>query len=139
MVHLARGSSLPRVASATFRAWISDSAINGHAGFGFVKGSARYVSTTGVPIAGDWLELTSGTLRAGITQDERGLALSTGDDTVWTATTAGGDYSGPDCTDWKANATVTGTYGKSGMTNTFWTSFMIGACGTRRHLYCFEK
>ena len=135
----AKASTLLRVVSATFVAWISDSVLNGHVGFRFVKGSGRYVSTTGVAIANNWTELTSGTLRAGITHDEKGLPLSTGEDTVWTATTQGGDYNSPDCTDWKANASVTGRYGTSGATDAGWTSSTSGACGTPRHLYCFEK
>ena len=56
---------------------------------------------------------------------------------VWTATTAGGEHTGPDCSDWTSTSR-TGVVGAPSQTGEAWMDSGTGECSEPHHLYCID-
>jgi len=121
----------------TYKAWLSDSTASPKTRF--VHSTGPYKLLDGTQIAGNWTQLTDGSLRAPITITETGGTV-TGSEFVWTNTNVDGTAgtAGDHCGNW-STATGSGLRGTVGHKDSNWTQSGTGACNTGQHLYCFQQ
>ena len=126
-----------RSLSGTYKAWLSDSTTSPKTRF--VHSTGPYKLVDGTTIAGNWKDLTDGSLRAPITLTETGNTV-TGSEFVWTYTQEDGTAltSGDHCGNW-SSATGNGFRGAATYADGNWTQSSIEACNTGQHLYCFQQ
>jgi len=108
------------------------------------KSNITYALLDGTPIANDWFDLTDGDIRNPINRNERDVQIQS-QLVAWTALTATGIRSGPDCINWR-NDTVSnnGVHGNASVTDGEWSNDAGFVCGppntsTSLRLYCFEQ
>ncbi|MGH7801211.1 MAG: hypothetical protein ACREOW_11405 [Thermodesulfobacteriota bacterium] len=123
--------------AGTDMAWLSDDNESPAQRFKTLAVGA-YIKTDGATVAGNWGDLTDGTLNRGIDRDEDGNDLSGLG--VWTGTNVDGSKNPNNCLNWTdGSAANTGLEGLSGATNSIWTALNIPPCSNLTHLYCFEQ
>jgi hypothetical protein len=135
---LADAAGLP----GRYKAWLSDD--TGSPSTRFMQATVPYRLTTGTKIAGNWADLTSGTLDAPLDVTETG---GTAGRVVWTNTNADGTVQDfQDCGNWLTGTSAeTGNFGDVNGTNHEWTAFGRRSCGPPPptidplHLYCFQQ
>jgi len=123
----------------TYKAWLSDSTASPSTRF--VHSTGPYTLLDGTQIAGNWTQLTDGSLRSPINITETGGTV-TGSNFVWTHTLVDGTAapSGDHCGNWTvATATVGGGRGAHAFAAGNWTQSGTEACNTGQHLYCFQQ
>ena len=122
----------------TFRAWLSTPSMA--AADRLLHSRGRYMLTNGIVIAQDWDELTSGTLQSPIVVDENS---QTKEDFAWTGTLPDGQpaLGSEFCGEWKETEgfLIFGGEGLSIATDSTWSFFDQGGCGSESSLYCFEQ
>ena len=92
----ARAKSGP-AAPGTYKAWLS-TACQSRRRLRLTHATVPYRLVEGTQVAGDWDDLTDGTLDAPINRDQGGLLLPISQ--VWTGTAADGSFAGSDCVAW---------------------------------------
>ena len=130
----------------TYRAWLSSSTESPQDRF--VHSSIPYRLLNGTDVAGNWSDLTDGSLDAGINVSElngppgKGIhsCVPNTAPIVWTNTSdtgasGGGSYA---CSDWSEIA-GSGSTGIAGSLDVTWTSNCIATCGDEAVLYCMEQ
>lgn len=144
----------------SYKAWLSDSKQAPANRFdASCFNGAPFVLVDGTVVAKDWAELTSGTLRNGISKTETGSAapltnacpnLPPGT-AAWTLTTEGGhaeaDKVAKACIDWTSGSMATSAqmvWGKPGAKqnwsiNSGCNNFGATSCSRTASLYCFEQ
>jgi hypothetical protein len=132
---LATAAGLPGI----YKAWLSDD--TNSPSTRFVLSSSPYHLVTGKPTAADFTDLTDGTLLASIRVTEKGGGTGT---TVyaWTNTKSDGtrDTATGHCANWGPFAAGSqGNVGDATLSSPSWTKSTTAACGTPRHLYCFQQ
>jgi len=134
---LAEDAHLP----GTYKAWLSDSTSSPDSRF--VPSTGPYQLVTGTTIAGNFTDLTDGTLTApiNVTETGGGIGASTG---TWTHTlidgTPGG-FGNVNCGNWTIGV-ATGGAGNVGVATSNdpdWTGAGLNFCNVPNHLYCFEQ
>ena len=139
---LAAGAGL----SGNYKAWLSDATCS--PGTRFTQAQGPYQLVNGTVIAGNWTELTSGSLAHEINVDEHGEPLPdpTALNDVWTATTPSGTRytfgaAVVDCENWtQEDVDHFGGLGTSSVASANWTQAGIAiTCATRNRLYCFQQ
>jgi cysteine-rich repeat protein len=128
---------LPNV--LTYKAWLSDS--KSSAADRMLHAKGRYVLVNGLVVAADWDALISGTLENPINVTEKS-ETSIGS-RVWTGTLANGQpaFGSTFCGDWDdedADIEEGGT-GIRKQTDSGWSFYSMGDCGSIAVLYCFEN
>ena len=130
----------------TYRAWLSSSTESTKDRL--VHSSIPYRLLDGTEIAGNWVDLTDGSLDAGINVSENKSPPGKGTHScipsslpiVWTSTTdsgaaVAGEYF---CDDW-SGTTGDGSAGAAGFADSTWTSNCLPKCGDEAALYCVEQ
>ena len=145
--------------SSSYSAWLSDD--TGSPSTRFPQDVGPYVLIDGTVVANNWADLTSGTLRHPIDQNEKGgpgasspsSFISTA---VWTGTTAAGTLStlgadptlGGSCGNWSDLNGRSVVFGTTEGTDASWTEFGVegsdpgtspAICALSAALYCFEQ
>lgn len=124
-----------------YKAWLSDAAQS--PATRFVQSTGPYRRVDGVTVAGNWADLTDGTLDAPITVAETGAVFDALDLRSWTHTLANGTAGGvlnANCSNWtSADNGVNGDEGQVAATSDDWTDFASGTCNNNFHLYCFQQ
>ncbi len=140
----------------TFKAWLSDR--DAGPATRFNKGDTSYVlAGTGDTIAGNWSDLTDGTIAVAISRTASG-AVAPGDSPypgyywAWTNTNAFGTPAGPgvphrdSCMDWSESIPhIAGLYGQYQERRTDtrgWTASptgLVASCEQALRLYCFQQ
>jgi cysteine-rich repeat protein len=122
----------------TFRAWLSTPAMA--AADRLIHSRGRYVLVNGLVVAQDWDALTSGSLQNTITADE---TSQTRDTRVWTGTLANGEpaLGSEFCGDWDDDSGLLmfAGAGRSVVTDSGWSFFEQGECGSEYRIYCVEQ
>lgn len=133
---LAANAQLPR--SETFRAWLS---AGGESPAGWVSDqdlTKAYRLPSGLKVADDWTQLTSGLLGAKIDQTETGKTLGMSG-FVWTGTKPNGTAGPISCDGWQNGTFVaSGGIGLTGETSGAWTDFGELKCHQIARIYCVE-
>jgi hypothetical protein len=131
-------SKNPAIAKRQWQAWMSDDGANFTAAARLTHGTMPYRLPSGVLLANDWAQLTSGALAHAIDEDED--ARHVGADFVWTGTTTSAQRATATCTGWTINGTAnTGTVGRTNAADSTWTNSGTVGCGEGHRLYCIEK
>jgi len=121
----------------SYRAWLSDSTTA--AADRLVHSKGRYILVNGLVVAADWEALTSGALENAINTTESSEIAGGG---AWTGTLPNGQpaFGASFCEDWDGgDGLELGGSGVCGQTDTFWSFFEQGYCGSEYSLYCFEN
>lgn len=122
----------------TFKAWLSTPAMP--AAQRLLHSGGRYVMVNGLVIAQSWEALTSGTIENPIMVDEHS---ETQDTLVWTGTLATGEpaLGSEFCEDWDDDSGLLkyGGVGLSASSDSTWSFFDQGPCGSELRLYCVEQ
>jgi len=133
-----------------FKAWISDETSNPANANTFFQSASFYFLVTNLfvtfTIAGDFADLTDGTIINPINRDENGDLVS-GNLNVWTNTNTDGTTFGigSDCMNWNSNSPDNeAQVGDASATNNEWTlkgKVSIGelSCDQEARLYCFQQ
>lgn len=121
----------------TWRAWLSTS--NSSAGDRLAHSELPYATLDGKVVAANWSDLTDGTLLHPIAADEYGAPVANAQ--VWTATFAGGTYTGDSCADFTSAVSFgPAVVGNTSRTDSGWTVSNTASCGnSAMHLYCFQQ
>ena len=122
----------------TFRPWLSDSKTS--AADRLFHSPGRYVLVNGLVVAADWQALTSGTLELPINVTEKSETAS--GSAVWTGTLPSGQpaFGSSFCDDWTNHSKLQKAgRGSKKQTDTWWTFFEQGDCGSEMALYCIEQ
>ena len=125
--------------TGVFRAWISDA--DRSPATSFTRGPRPLVMTTGVEVAGNWTDLTDGSINNPIVVDERGTQPTTVQ-VVWTGTDADGRMAGsdPHCAAWSdSSGGGRGQTGAVGAIGADWTASASAPCHQPARLYCVEQ
>jgi cysteine-rich repeat protein len=128
-------AGVPR--SGTFRAWLSDSTTAAADRLNHSPG--RYVLITGLVVADDWDQLTSGTLQRPIDIDETSQYRSL---PVWTGTLPSGQIAvgGTMCDDWTDHSMQQiAAWGVSSEASAYWSFVESSACVDMGALYCVQQ
>jgi len=121
----------------TYRAWLSDS--NTAAADRLVHSKGRYILVNGLVVAQDWDALISGALENAIDVSESSEIVGGG---AWTGTLPNGQtaFGSSFCENWDGEDDLElGGEGICENTDTFWSFFIQGDCGSESSLYCFEN
>lgn len=122
----------------TFKAWLSTPGMS--ASERLLHSRGRYVLANGLVVAQSWEALTSGTIENPIMVDEHS---ETQDTLAWTGTLATGEpaLGSEFCEDWDDNSGLLkyGGVGVSASSDSTWSFFDQGPCGSELRLYCVEQ
>ncbi|MBA3545997.1 MAG: DUF4215 domain-containing protein [Nannocystis sp.] len=133
---LAAKADLPRF--LTFRAWLSTPTMP--AADRLIHSPGRYVLVNGLAVAQNWDALTSGSIKNAIVVDESSQTRESG---VWTGTLLNGQpaLGSEFCKDWDDDSGLLkfGGTGLSMNTDSAWSFFDQGPCGSELRLYCIEQ
>ena len=133
---LAAKAELPRF--LTFKAWLSTPTMP--AADRLIHSPGRYVMVNGLVVAQNWEALTSGAIENAIMVDESSQTRESG---VWTGTLVNGQpaLGSEFCKDWDDNSGLLkfGGTGLSMNTDSAWSFFDQGPCGSELRLYCIEQ
>ena len=130
--------------SGVFRAWLS--VISTSASQRLTHASERYILNTGVVVANDWADLTSGTLRHEVNETERkelappNAVNGCNPLVFWTATDERGSQYGEDCKGW--TSTSADLHAQLGVISRdeVWSTFCMGAmCDAVAPIMCIEQ
>lgn len=127
---LAKAAALP----GTYVAWISVSGTNA---VDRVKSNGPWQLVNGTTVATTKADLTKGSLTSRFDKDEKGATPPAAEDRVWTATSANGTFSGPDCNGWTGGGS--GLVGEAEQTNGGWTALTNEACSEVNRVYCLQQ
>ena len=126
--------------SGTYLAWLSDDSLSPASRF--TRASTPYVLTNGTVVAGDWSDLTDGSIAHHIDLTELGTTV-TGIKTVWTRTSPNGTQPsslGPDCQSWTtASSSQHGTNGQFEGALSDWSFIGTTTCNAPLRIYCFQQ
>jgi hypothetical protein len=135
---LAGAAALP----GTFKAWLSTTTIS--AASRLTHSTHPYRLVDGTLVAGNWTDLTDGSLSVPIDQTESGAVVSSR--FIWTNTDVDGSALGYDCGGWTSSSqSALGEVGGSGDATAFWTNRAPMYCDgslfgpTPTALYCFQQ
>lgn len=133
---LAAKAGLP--SALTFKAWLSTPAES--AAQRLLHSRGRYVLVNGMMVAQNWDALTSGSIDNPIMVDEYS---ETQDTLAWTGTLANGEpaLGSEFCEDWDDDSGLLkyGGVGVSASSDSTWSFFDHGPCGSELRLYCVEQ
>ena len=133
---LAAKAELPRF--LTFKAWLSTPTMP--AADRLIHSAGRYVLVNGLVVAQNWEALTSGAIENAIMVDESSQTRESG---VWTGTLVNGQpaLGSEFCKDWDDDSGLLkfGGTGLSMNTDSAWSFFDQGPCGSELRLYCVEQ
>ncbi|MBA3544992.1 MAG: DUF4215 domain-containing protein [Nannocystis sp.] len=133
---LAAKAELPRF--MTFTAWLSTPAMP--AADRLIHSTGRYILVNGLVVAQNWDALTSGAVENAIMVDEYSQTRESG---VWTGTLPSGQpaLGSEFCKDWDDDSGLLkfGGTGLSMNTDSAWSFFDQGPCGSELRLYCVEQ
>lgn len=124
--------------SLSFKAWLSTPATPASGRLQHSRG--RYVLVNGLVVAQNWEALTSGSIENPIMVDENS---ETQDTLAWTGTLATGEpaLGSEFCEDWDDDSGLLkhGGVGVSASSDSTWSFFDHGPCGSELRLYCVEQ
>ncbi len=133
---LAAKAELPRF--LTFKAWLSTPTTP--AADRLIHSVGRYVMVNGLVVAQNWEALTSGAIENAIMVDESSQTRESG---VWTGTLVNGQpaLGSEFCKDWDDDSGLLkfGGTGLSMNTDSAWSFFDQGPCGSELRLYCIGQ
>ena len=133
---LAAKAELPRF--LTFKAWLSTPTMP--AADRLIHSPGRYLLVNGLVVAQNWEALTSGAIENAIMVDESSQTRESG---VWTGTLVNGQpaLGSEFCKDWDDDSGLLkfGGTGLSMNTDSAWSFFDQGPCGSELRLYCIEQ
>ena len=126
--------------AGTFFAWVSTDV--SQPGTRFLTFSlGPYILAGGSTLAGNYGDLTDGSLNEPIARNENGEFV--GSELVWTATypSGTGEFASITCENWTSDSSgVDGSVGSNNATDGDWTDFSSTIpCNTLNHLYCFQQ
>jgi hypothetical protein len=129
--------------SGEFKAWLST--VDTAAWDRLTHSDQPYVLSTGVVVARNWLDLTSGTLRHRVDQAELAdlppaNGINSCNPTVfWSGTDERGAQFGDDCEGWtRTGQDLRGVLGVTGLDGN-WSTFCRGNCDSIAPLMCLEQ
>jgi hypothetical protein len=125
---LAGGLAFPE----TFKAWLSDDAIDARDRFT----SGPWIRLDGFLVAESLAALTDGTLDTAIDRDELAAPFD-GVSRAWTGTSPAGERGGENCANW-GSEDAQGRVGRVVDTTGDWTAEADTHCGSKLHLYCLS-
>ncbi len=120
--------------TGTFKAWLSVTGTNAATR---ITANGPWVLPSGLVLAKDRAQLISGTLENPPNKDENNATLPLAEDRIWTASSAAGVYTGPDCNGWTGGGN--GLVGEAEHKNSQWTALGNEDCGQVNRIYCFEN
>ena len=132
-----------------FRAWLSHRATDAASRFNRDHDEVPFVLVNGDRIANSWTDLTNGRIQRNLNVNEFGspiLENTYASTVVWTGTSAGGLYVGPDdgnhqdCNSWSSPSSDTlGRQGNILERNGRWSNFENRGCHGQKRLYCCQQ
>ncbi|MBL9100042.1 MAG: DUF4215 domain-containing protein [Myxococcales bacterium] len=113
----------------------------------FVKSERPYVRPDGLPVAMNWVDLTTPQtplMNPIQVTSSKALLPAGGDDcgpsvVAWTGTTVIGSLAASFCNNWSTANGFSGTLGSARRTDSAWTSCGTNLCTSMARVYCFEQ